>query len=50
MVDGIRTSLDCNPSFRGEVVSTGQMTAVMVVTVLVFMVLYVLMNRFSKKK
>ena len=50
VVDGIRTSLDCNPGFRGEVVSTGQMTAVMVVTVLVLMVLYVLMNRFSKKK
>ena len=50
VVDGIRTSLDCNPSFRGEVVSAGQMTAVMIVTVLVLMVLYVLMNRFSKKK
>lgn len=50
VVEGIKAGLDCTPKFRGEVVNINQMMAVMLATVTILMVIYVLMNRFYKKK
>lgn len=50
VVEGIRTALDCNPQFLGKVVDVNQMMTVMVVTVVVLILIYVLLNRFIKKK
>ena len=49
VVTAIADSLDCNPVFRGHVVSVGQMIAIMVISIAVFGVCYLLMASFSKK-
>lgn len=48
-IDMIRSGLDCNPVFQGNVVSTSQMLGIMICTVIVLMGIYILMNRLTTK-
>lgn len=44
IVEAIRDSLDCNPRFGGEVVTTEQMFFILVGTIVVLMAVYIVMN------
>ncbi len=50
VVDGIAASLDCRISFHGNVVGVGQMMLIMVITVVVFIALYIGCIAISEKK
>ena len=42
-VNAIRASLDCSPSFRGNVVSTNQMIGIMVASAVIFGIIYLVL-------
>ena len=44
MVEVIRDTLDCNPVFRGNVVSVNQMIGIMMVSIAVFGIIYYLVT------
>lgn len=48
-VTGIADSLDCNPVFRGHVVSTNEMLMVMIGAVVVFGIIYLIISSFKEK-
>ncbi len=50
VVEGLKSSIDCNIEFFGNTVSVGAMFAVMAVSVLVLVGLYVLLNVLRHKK
>ena len=49
VVTGIADSLDCNPLFRGHVVTTTEMLVVMIGAVLVLGVVYLMMTAVPEK-
>ena len=46
---GIRDSVDCNPIFRGKVVGTGWMLAIMASTIVILGILYLLITDLKKE-
>lgn len=49
VIDGIATSLDCNPVFQGSTVGTGAMAAIMLGSVIVLGGIYLVMTAVLKK-
>ncbi len=49
VVTAIADSLDCNPVFRGHVVSVGEMMVIMLTSVVILGMIYLLKASFSKK-
>lgn len=49
VVTGIADSLDCNPVFRGHVVSSGEMLAFMVGTIVVLGIIYLIITALPEK-
>ena len=50
VISAMKDSIDCNIYFFGEKVEVGAMYAVLVITILLLILVYVLMNIFLKKK
>lgn len=50
VIEGIKDSLDCNLSFFGNSVSIGGMYAVLIITIVVVLAVYVLLNIFAAKR
>ncbi|MBQ9827328.1 MAG: ABC transporter permease [Lachnospiraceae bacterium] len=49
-VEGIKTSIDCNPVFLGHHVTIPEMIMIMVVSIVILMAVYIMINIFSKKR
>lgn len=50
VVTAIRDSLDCNPVFRGSVVTASQMVLVMVTSIVIFGILYLVITSIPEKR